>query len=71
MLLAAQGAAALAESQITEQWQNAALNRTIIGQAEGILMERFTLTADQAFSVLRRVSQQNNMKLHQVAGNWY
>jgi transcriptional regulator with GAF, ATPase, and Fis domain len=40
MLLAAQGAVALAESQATEQWQNAALNRTIIGQAEGILMER-------------------------------
>jgi hypothetical protein len=52
MLLAAQGAVTLAESQATEQWQNAALNRTIIGQAEGILMERFTLTADQAFSVL-------------------
>jgi transcriptional regulator with GAF, ATPase, and Fis domain len=68
MLLAAQGAVALAESQATAQWQNAALNRTIIGQAEGILMERFTLTADQAFAVLRRVSQQNNVKLHQVAG---
>jgi hypothetical protein len=40
MLLAAQGAVALAESQATAQWQNAALNRTIIGQAEGILMER-------------------------------
>jgi transcriptional regulator with GAF, ATPase, and Fis domain len=69
MLLAAQGAVALAESKSTEQWQNAAFNRTIIGQAEGILMERFTLTADQAFAVLRRVSQQNNVKLHQVAGD--
>ncbi len=68
MLLAAQGAVALAESQATEQWQNAALNRTIIGQAEGILMERFALTADRAFAVLRRVSQQNNVKLYQVAG---
>ena len=68
MMLAAQGAVALAESQATEQWQNAALNRTIIGQAEGILMERFTLTADRAFAVLRRVSQQNNVKLYQVAG---
>jgi transcriptional regulator with GAF, ATPase, and Fis domain len=68
MVLAAQGAVALAESQATEQWQNAALNRTIIGQAEGILMERLALTADQAFAVLRRVSQQNNAKLYQVAG---
>jgi hypothetical protein len=31
-------------------------------------MERFALTADQAFAVLRRVSQQNNVKLYQVAG---
>ena len=68
MLLAAQSAVALAESQATEQWQNAALNRTIIGQVEGILMERFALTADRAFAVLRRVSQQNNVKLYQVAG---
>jgi hypothetical protein len=68
MLLAAQGAVALAESRVTAQWQTAALNRTIIGQAEGILMERFALTADRAFAVLRRVSQQNNVKLHEVAG---
>jgi transcriptional regulator with GAF, ATPase, and Fis domain len=68
MLLAAQGAVALAESQHVVQLQNAALSRTIIGQAEGILMERFQLTADQAFAVLRRVSQANNTKLHAVAG---
>ena len=67
ILLAAQGAVALAESQQAAQLQNAALNRTIIGQAEGILMERFQITADQAFAVLRRVSQDNNVKLYQVA----
>ena len=67
MLLAAQGAVALAESQQVAQLQNAALSRTIIGQAEGILMERFQITADQAFAVLRRVSQENNVKLYQVA----
>ena len=30
-------------------------------------MERFTLTADRAFGVLRRVSQDRNVRLHQVA----
>jgi AmiR/NasT family two-component response regulator len=42
-------------------------NRTVIGRAEGILMERFGLTPDQAFAVLRRVSQRRNVKLNQVA----
>ena len=66
-LLAAQSAVALAGAQNAEQLQTAALNRTIIGQAQGILMERFALTADRAFVVLRRVSQSRQVKLHQVA----
>ena len=41
--------------------------RTTIGQAEGILMERFDIGADQAFSVLRRYSQAENVPLRQVA----
>lgn len=41
--------------------------RHLIGLAQGILMERFGLDADQAFSVLRRYSQDNNVKLREVA----
>jgi GAF domain-containing protein len=41
--------------------------RHLIGQAQGILMERFGLNADQAFGVLRRYSQSNNVKLRLVA----
>jgi GAF domain-containing protein len=41
--------------------------RHLIGQAQGILMERFGLSADQAFAVLRRYSQENNVKLRAVA----
>jgi hypothetical protein len=36
------------------------VTRTVIGQAEGILMERLKVTADQAFGVLSRLSQAGN-----------
>jgi len=41
-------------------------DRDLIGQAEGILVERHELTADQAFQVPARVSQQTNRKLVDV-----
>lgn len=65
--LASHVAVALAAAQRSENLERALVNRTAIGQAEGILMERFDLSADQAFAVLTRVSQQRNIKLHKVA----
>jgi len=52
----------------TEQnlWQ-AIDTRNLIGQAQGILMQKYGLTAEKAFSVLRRYSQQHNRKLAVVA----
>jgi GAF domain-containing protein len=41
--------------------------RHLIGLAQGILMERFGLSADQSFAVLRRYSQENHLKLRAVA----
>ncbi|MGZ8737678.1 MAG: GAF and ANTAR domain-containing protein [Nocardioides sp.] len=65
--LAAHVAVALAASQNAEHLEIAIVNRTVIGRAEGILMERFDLAPDQAFAVLRRVSQRRNVRLNRVA----
>lgn len=47
--------------------QAALLSREIIGQAQGILMERERITSEQAFTLLRKASQQLNLKLRDVA----
>ena len=39
----------------------------MIGQAIGIVMERFGLTEDRAFAFLSRLSSHRNVKLRQVA----
>lgn len=65
--LAAHVAVALAEARHAENLERAVITRTVIGQAEGILMERFDLSAEQAFNLLRRVSQERNVKLNGIA----
>lgn len=65
--LAAHVAVAFVAALEIEGLNTALVNRTIIGQAEGILMERFGIDGDRAFHVLRRVSSHTNLKLAQVA----
>ncbi|MFB1298458.1 GAF and ANTAR domain-containing protein [Mycobacterium sp. pW049] len=49
---------------------DAALNsRDVIGQAKGIIMERFKINSTAAFSLLARLSQESNTKLVDVARN--
>ncbi len=67
-LLARHAAVALASARTTENLWQAVDARKLVGQAQGILMERYSLTADQAFAVLMRYSQDNNLKLRDVAG---
>jgi len=67
LALAAHIAVALASSREIDTREIAIISRTVIGQAEGILMERYDLTPDKAFSVLRRVSQETQTKLVIVA----
>ncbi len=50
-----------------EHLQTALGSRAVIDQAKGILMERFRLTAAQAFDALARVSNETNTKLRDVA----
>jgi GAF domain-containing protein len=63
--------ASVALSAATEQegLTTAVDARNIIGQAQGILMERFDVDADSAFAALRRYSQHKNVKLRVVAQN--
>lgn len=67
LALAAHVGVALAAAQQVEQLEKALSGRTVIGQATGILMERFDLAPDRAFSVLSRMSQQKNLKLRVLA----
>jgi AmiR/NasT family two-component response regulator len=67
LLFASHAAVAMSGAQQQEHMGKAISARDVIGQAKGILMERYKITADQAFSVLARASQQSNIKLVEVA----
>jgi GAF domain-containing protein len=67
LLFASHAAVAMASAQEKEQLRSAIEFRDLIGQAKGILMERFKITGEQAFQVLTRVSQHSNRKLRDVA----
>lgn len=58
---------ALATARTESGLREAMEGRHSIGLAQGILMARFDMDQDQAFSVLRRYSQDRNVKLREVA----
>jgi hypothetical protein len=61
--------AAVRDTMSRESLSYAIAARSQIGQAQGILMTRDHLTADEAFEALRRQSQSTNIKLHIIAGH--
>ena len=67
LLFASHAAVAFADAQRIDQLRQAVDSRDLIGQAKGILMERYTITPDQAFQLLSRVSQHTNRKLRDLA----
>lgn len=67
VVLAAHAAAAILASRHGEQLESAVSTRDRIGQAKGIIMERFGIDDVQAFDMLRRLSQDSNTRLIDVA----
>jgi GAF domain-containing protein len=59
-------ASARATADVTNMRQ-AMVSRSVIEQAKGILMERYKVTAEQAFTLLTHASQRTNVKLRDVA----
>ena len=67
MVLAAHAAAAILASREGDQLQSALSTRDRIGQAKGIIMERYKIDDVAAFAMLRQLSQDTNTKLIDVA----
>jgi transcriptional regulator with GAF, ATPase, and Fis domain len=66
-MFATHAAIAFSAARKESYYSNANQTRELIGQAQGILMERHKVTSDQAFALLIRVSQQQNKKLREIA----
>lgn len=66
-LFVTHAAHAMGKAMKQQQLNESISSRTVIGQAMGIVMERYTLDDDRAFSFLKRTSQDSNTKLVDVA----
>ncbi|KUI20313.1 histidine kinase [Mycobacterium sp. GA-1285] len=66
-VLAAHAAAAILASREGEQLKSAMATRDRIGQAKGIIMERYGVDEVRAFEMLKQLSQDSNVKLADVA----
>jgi GAF domain-containing protein len=66
-LFAAHAAIALGRARERETLNEALQSRKVIGQALGILMERYQMNEDRAFAFLVRASSHSNIKLRLVA----
>ena len=67
LLLASHAAVALVDARKIQHLKIALESRDLIGQAKGILMERFKVDASAAFGILVAISQHTHRKLHVVA----
>jgi GAF domain-containing protein len=66
-IFAAHSSVAWNSARRDEQFKRALASRDTIGQAKGMIMERYGVDAVQAFEVLRKLSQDSNVPLVQVA----
>ncbi len=65
-VFAAHAAVAMLGARRIQDINRALTHRDVIGQAKGILMERFQVTPDVAFAMLVRTSSMTNLKLREV-----
>ena len=66
-LFAAYSALVWDAAQRESQFQEALASRDVIGQAKGMIMERYAMDADRAFGMLRQLSHDTNVPLAEVA----
>jgi GAF domain-containing protein len=67
LIFAAHSSVAWNSVRRDEQFKRALASRDTIGQAKGMIMQRYGVDAIQAFEVLRKLSQDSNVPLVQVA----
>jgi hypothetical protein len=67
LIFAAHTSVAWNSARRDEQFKRALASRDTIGQAKGMIMERYGVDAVQAFDLLRKLSQDSNVPLVQVA----
>lgn len=66
-VFAAHAASAIIAGRYGQQMQSALSTRDRIGQAKGIIMERYGVDELRAFDLLRRLSQESQVKLVDIA----
>ena len=67
LMFAGHAAVAFAGAQAQEHMEAAVSRRDVIGQAKGILIERYKISGQEAFRLLVVASQSTNIKLYDVA----
>jgi hypothetical protein len=67
LIFAAHSSVAWNSARRDEQFKRALSSRDTIGQAKGMIMERYGVDAVRAFDLLRKLSQDSNVPLIKVA----
>jgi transcriptional regulator with GAF, ATPase, and Fis domain len=67
LVFAAHSSVAWNSARREEQFREALSSRDVIGQAKGLIMERYDVDAVRAFELLRKLSQDSNVPLIKIA----
>ena len=67
LVFAAHSSVAWNSARREKQFKQALASRDVIGQAKGMIMERYGVDAVQAFDLLRKLSQDSNVPLTRIA----